>query len=572
MSLRPGDVIHKRYRIEAKLGEGGMGAVYRAFDTLHDRACALKEFRLGDLPAEDGTQLADATRARAGRKTPPITREKAAEQFRREAKLLATLDHPNLPKVTDYFGVDDGYFLVMTLIEGRDLDAVLEETAGRPLAEAQVLAWMLQVLDALAYCHAQGVIHRDVKPANIILAPDGRAYLVDFGIAKPDDPSGTTTIGARATTPGYSPPEQYGGQGRTDARSDIYAVGATTYALLTGRNPPGAFDRVTGKEMPSPRSLVPAISPRVNAAVMRALALRPDERFQSAAAMRAALSAAGADAARRPLSALARDGAGGWVTLAAVVLGALALVGGYRAHATAASQARATATSWAQSTSTSSARATGTAEAQASATALARQTATARAAATASAEASATARAAAIARARQTSTAAAEAVSTRLAEIFAATETSDAMAAATRAAERRAAAAATAAMEATIAAYRVRKAVEVHSEAGWQDTGITLEQGETLTITYLSGTWSNCAPYNCPYFDAGGVEPIDWPDSVVQQCRHLAVIAQIGDGPPFCVGRHYSARVDRSGPLRLRGNDKVIQDNAGSVTMQVNIY
>ncbi|HOG48673.1 MAG TPA: serine/threonine-protein kinase, partial [Anaerolineae bacterium] len=250
--------------------------------------CAIKEFRLGHLPTEAERRSSDHTRVWAPGREAGATREQAVEQFTREARLLAALDHPNLPKVTDYVAVNDGCFLVMPLVEGRDLAAVLEEAGGQPLPEAQVLAWIDQVLDVLAYCHAQGVIHRDVKPANMIVTPQGKVYLVDFGIAKPVGHVGTA-LGARATTPGYSPPEQYG-QGRTDARSDIYAVGATLYALLTGQEPVGVFDRVTGRDMPSPRSLAPAVSAHVAAAVMRALAILPDERFQSVEELRAALA------------------------------------------------------------------------------------------------------------------------------------------------------------------------------------------------------------------------------------------------------------------------------------------
>ncbi len=294
MGLSIGDIVHGRYRIDAKLGEGGMGAVYRAFDTLNEQPCALKELRLGHLPREDEAHLVDVTLPAGGAGVPPVTREKAAEQFRREAQLLARLEHPNLPKVSDYFGLGDQYYLVMTLIHGQDLARVLAVERGQPLPEERVLGWMEQVIDALAYCHKRGVIHRDVKPANMILTPAGWVYLVDFGIAKPEDAAGHTTVGARATTPGYSPPEQYGGRGRTDARSDIYALGATMYALLTGRDPVEAIDRLQGVELPCPSSLAPAISPQVDAAVMRALALKPADRPQSMAELQAALSIPGA--------------------------------------------------------------------------------------------------------------------------------------------------------------------------------------------------------------------------------------------------------------------------------------
>src|SRR5271157_5374638 len=287
MPLKMGDVLHDRYRIEVLLGEGGMGAVYRAVDLLHDQPCAVKEFRLGYLRSDDETRLraeGDETHLRSRNKVTTNTRQKAAEQFFREAKLLAKLDHPNLPKVTDYFSEGEGYYLVMNLIEGEDLAMVLEEAGGKPLHEERVMGWMKQVMEALSYCHEQGVIHRDVKPANVIVTEEEKAYLVDFGIAKMNGSSGETTIGARATTPGYSPLEQYG-QGHTDARSDIYSLGAMLYALLTGQVPLDVADRLTGEDMPSVRRLNKAISTKVDEVVRRAMSIKPADRYQSIAEM-----------------------------------------------------------------------------------------------------------------------------------------------------------------------------------------------------------------------------------------------------------------------------------------------
>ena len=283
------DLLNGRYRIEARLAKGGMGAVFRAFDTLRDEPCAVKEFSLGYLPSEDATRVRedqDATRVRDGRRAPSATREKAATQFKLEARLLAKLDHPNLPKVTDFFAVEDEYYLVMQLIEGQNLGQILELGGYRPLPQKQVMEWMEQVMDALAYCHEQGVIHRDVKPENVIVTSSGKVYLVDFGVAKLD-PESRTMFGS--FTSGYSPPEQYSGQGRTDERSDIYALGATMYRLLTGQHPVEAFERVIGKDMPAPQSLVSSISTEVNAAILRAMALKPAERYQCVGELCAAL-------------------------------------------------------------------------------------------------------------------------------------------------------------------------------------------------------------------------------------------------------------------------------------------
>ena len=199
MPLQTGQVLEQRYRIEALLGQGGMGAVYRAIDLKFNTPVALKE---------NLTVTPDSQR-----------------QFTREAGLLHQLRHPNLPRVTDHFTIaGQGQYLVMDYVEGEDLKGLLRRQG--PLPEPRALNWICQVLDALEYLHSRQVIHRDVKPANVKITPQGQVFLVDFGLAKVYDPGQETTIGARGATPGYAPPEQYG-QGRTDARSDVYSAGAT---------------------------------------------------------------------------------------------------------------------------------------------------------------------------------------------------------------------------------------------------------------------------------------------------------------------------------------------------------
>jgi hypothetical protein len=219
----------------------------------------------------------------------------AEKQFAREASILFNLRHPNLPMVFDYFSVPgQGLYLVMVYVEGEDLQQLLERR-GEPLPEADVLPWVQQVCDALSYLHSQEppVIHRDIKPANIKITPQGQAVLVDFGIAKVYDPHLKTTVGARAVTPGYSPPEQYG-RGSTDARTDIYALGATLYALLTGAEPPDSVDLLAGSETP-PAALTrlnPKVSMPVENAIKRAMQLDREQRFQSVADFKTALLAA----------------------------------------------------------------------------------------------------------------------------------------------------------------------------------------------------------------------------------------------------------------------------------------
>jgi serine/threonine protein kinase len=282
MSLEPQSILHGRYQIGNLLGSGGMGAVYRAFDTLYDQPCAVKEFCLSHLPKELSPQEASSNDSPGEHQSTPImTRMKAIGLFKREAKVLATLNHPNLPKVTDYFGMDDDYYLVMTLVEGKDLHKTIEERQWEPFPEPTVMIWARQVMDALSYCHHQGLIHRDVKPSNLIACGSEKVYLVDFGVAKYSDPGKSSGGMTQVLTPLYSPPEQYTGQGLMDARVDIYSLGATLYTLLTGHQPIDAISRLTGTKLPAPRQIVPGISARVEAAILKALSLEQDKRFGS---------------------------------------------------------------------------------------------------------------------------------------------------------------------------------------------------------------------------------------------------------------------------------------------------
>jgi serine/threonine protein kinase len=264
MPLIPGTTLNNRYRIDSLLAQGGFGTIYRALDAALQAPCAVKE----NLDAS----------------------EEGRRQFEREALILAGLSHPNLPRVTDHFFLPgEGQYLVMDFVEGEDLQAQLDRLQ-KPLDEQQALGWILQIGDALAYLHAQlpPIIHRDVKPANIKITPQGRAMLVDFGIAKVYDPHLKTTLGARGVTPGYSPLEQYG-QGTTDGRSDEYALAATLYALLTGQDPPESIARVTGITLLLPRALNPAISPGTERALLKALQVLAQDRYPSVAAFQAAL-------------------------------------------------------------------------------------------------------------------------------------------------------------------------------------------------------------------------------------------------------------------------------------------
>ncbi len=279
MSLKPGKTLFDRYQIESILGQGGMGAVYKAKDRNLNVEVAVKE----NL----------------------FTTKEFARQFEREARILASLRHPNLPRVTDHFVIPgQGQYLVMDFIEGHDLRERIESKGV--IAEGEAVPWFLETCDALAYLHGRkpyAILHRDIKPGNIKITPDNRAILVDFGLAKVVDDSGTTTIGAKAMTPGFSPPEQYG-TGSTDARTDVYALGATMYACLTAEIPEDSLERAMGREELTPlRKRNPRITQALARAIEKALAIRPEERYQSMVEFASALGAA----ARASGSSLVRD-------------------------------------------------------------------------------------------------------------------------------------------------------------------------------------------------------------------------------------------------------------------------
>jgi serine/threonine-protein kinase len=271
-------VLRERYKIRRIIGQGGMGSVYLADDLrLEGRMCAIKEVYHDPILPEEALQ-------------------QARTQFLREATVLARLDHPNLPKVSDFFSGDERDFLVMDFVPGKDLRTLLQDAQrdARHLPEREVLGWASQLADALIYLHNQDppILHRDIKPSNMKVTPNGLLKLVDFGLVKLMAPEEMTlTILQGRGTAYYTPLEQYGGDnGHTDVRSDIYAFGATLYHLLTGEPPKEARDRFLNPGgLVDPQSLNAEISTRTQRSILWAVSLHPDDRPQSMAIFREAL-------------------------------------------------------------------------------------------------------------------------------------------------------------------------------------------------------------------------------------------------------------------------------------------
>ena len=263
-------ILH--YQIIRPFSKGGFGTLFLAQDSRSGAQCVLKQnLELGP----------------EGRR-----------QFEREAGLLQGLNHPGLAKVIELLDIPEGQFLALEYVEGEDLQERLNRLEGRAMPESEILALIGQVCDALAYLHGQNppVIHRDIKPANIRATPDGRAVLVDFGLAKTYQPHQHTTVGARGISQGYSPPEQYG-SGMTDLRSDIYALGATLYALFVGKEPLESVQRMGGGSLFPISRYNPTVSLGVDYAIRKAMALEPANRYPDIQSFIAALFGGAAPAA-----------------------------------------------------------------------------------------------------------------------------------------------------------------------------------------------------------------------------------------------------------------------------------
>lgn len=278
-TLASGTILDGRYHVDRVIGSGGYASVYRAIDTAYNVERAIKELTDPDPGMH--------------------------EQFRLEADLLINLQHPNIPRGYNVFESGKCIYFVMDFVHGRDLEELLNESLTlqrRPLDEARILHLATEICGALSALHhlSTPVIHRDVKPGNIKVTPEGRPILIDFGLAKlVQRPSMATAVAAQGVSPGFAPPEQYMAKGRTDARTDLYGLGATIYACLTGKDPAEAPARLLaqtgvkhGSGLEPPRTLNPRVSARTEQVILKALELSPAKRYQSAKEMEAQLQEA----------------------------------------------------------------------------------------------------------------------------------------------------------------------------------------------------------------------------------------------------------------------------------------
>jgi tRNA A-37 threonylcarbamoyl transferase component Bud32 len=263
------------YKITDKIGEGGMGAVFRGIDVMLEREVAIKMLR------------------------PELSRQpNIVERFRSEAVTLAKLNHPNIATLYSFLRQGDDFFMVMEFVRGETLDSVIRNSGAMSCERAIVL--LCQALEGIDHAHRMGIIHRDIKPANIMLTENGTLKVMDFGIARVLGTARMTKQGNIVGTIEYMSPEQVRGQ-ETDARSDIYSLGILLYEMLTGRVPfesDSEYDlmKMQIEDAPSPPRVFAAHIPQsIEQAIMRSLAKRPEARFQSAAEFRnMLLSATGA--------------------------------------------------------------------------------------------------------------------------------------------------------------------------------------------------------------------------------------------------------------------------------------
>ncbi len=261
-----------RYKIEKTLGEGGFGITYKGTDSTNSMGVAIKElwpekaFRQGNTITWPNS-------------ISPQIRQQQLSKFQLEANYLSRCIHPNIAKVYDWFEENDSAYIVMEFISGKSLYQVWNEE--KPLSEERVKGYIIEITSALKVVHTNNLLHRDIKPENIIINNQDRAVLIDFGATREFIANQTTNM-TQLLTPGYAPLEQYSAKGKRYPATDIYALCASMYELLTGEPPAAATDRVASENLTPPRKLRPDLSPLTEQVILTGMRMKVEERFQTA--------------------------------------------------------------------------------------------------------------------------------------------------------------------------------------------------------------------------------------------------------------------------------------------------
>lgn len=273
MELQSGtNLCDGKYTIEAKIGEGGFGITYKAIQNGLNRVVCIKEY----FPAGKCTRATKKNTVFVQGTSEQVF-EKYRQAFVREAKMLATLHHPNIVEVLDVFDENNTSYMVMSFVKGKSLQQIVETRGKLPYPET--VNYIAQITNAVGYIHDHHILHRDIKPDNIMITADFKAILIDFGSAREFEQD-KTQVHTSMLTHGYAPTEQYTANSRKGSYTDIYAIGATFYFVLTGKVPMESAARLT-EQMPSPKDLVPEIPEEANRTILKAMQLKAENRHQT---------------------------------------------------------------------------------------------------------------------------------------------------------------------------------------------------------------------------------------------------------------------------------------------------
>ena len=273
MELQSGtNLCDGKYTIEAKIGEGGFGITYKAIQNGLNRVVCIKEY----FPAGKCTRATKKNTVFVQGTSEQVF-EKYRQAFVREAKMLATLHHPNIVEVLDVFDENNTSYMVMTFVKGKSLQQIVETRGKLPYPET--VNYIAQITNAVGYIHDHHILHRDIKPDNIMITADFKAILIDFGSAREFEQD-KTQVHTSMLTHGFAPTEQYTANSRKGSYTDIYAIGATFYFVLTGQVPMESAARLT-EQMPSPKDLVPEIPEEANRTILKAMQLKAENRHQT---------------------------------------------------------------------------------------------------------------------------------------------------------------------------------------------------------------------------------------------------------------------------------------------------